>query len=109
MPRAEFLPLVVIGLLFAWWGYRYLRFGSLVGLIVGARIARTIGKVQSQSSMGVRRDLEVHILEAEPGRHPTIAVAETARGWGSRKYGAFKLTAEQAQQLARLLEQAARG
>ena len=109
MSRVAIFPLLVAGTLFAWWGYRYLRYGSLVGLIVGARVARSIGKVESQSSMGVRRELEVHVLEPEPGRHAEVAVAETARSWGGRNYRAFRLTATQAQQLAQLLEQAARG
>jgi uncharacterized protein (DUF2384 family) len=100
-------PILVIGLIVVWWGYRYLRFGSLVGLIVGARVARTIGKVESQSSMGVRRELEVHVLEPEPGQVSMVAVAVTSRTWGSRKYSAFKLSGEQARRLAQLLEQAA--
>jgi hypothetical protein len=36
-------------------------------------------------------------------------VAETTRGNGAWKISAFKLSAEQARELARLLEQAAKG
>lgn len=106
---AFLLPLGVFALVGILFGYRYLRFGSLLGVVVGARVVRTIGKVESQRAMGTRRILEVHVLEPEPGGSSMVAVGETTRGSGSWKFSAFKLSAEEARRLAGLLEQAAKG
>jgi len=89
--------------------HRYLRYGSMLGMAVGARVARSVGKVETERALGTRRTLEVHVLEPEPGAHSMVAVGETTRGSGSYKFSAIKLSAEQARQLAQLLEQAARG
>jgi hypothetical protein len=89
--------------------HRYFRFGSMLGMAVGARVARSVGKVETERAMGTRRILEVHVLEPEPGGHSMVAVGETTRGSGSYKFSAIKLSGEQARQLAQLLEQAAKG
>jgi hypothetical protein len=89
--------------------HRYLRFGSMLGMAVGARVGRSVGKVETERAMGTRRILEVHVLEPEPGAPSMVAVGETTRGTGTYKFAAIKLSAEQARQLAQLLEQAAKG
>ena len=88
---------------------RYLRYGSMLGMAVGARVARSVGRVETERAMGTRRTLEVHVLEPEPGGHSMVAVGETTRGSGSYKFSAIKLSGEQARLLAQLLEQAAKG
>jgi hypothetical protein len=103
------IPLVILLGAFALMAHRYWRYGSMLGMAVGARVARSVGKVETERAMGTRRMLEVHVLEADPGGHTMVAVGETTRGAGSYKFSAIKLSGEQARQLAHLLEQAAKG
>jgi hypothetical protein len=103
------VPLCALIIAFGLMAYRYVRFGSLLGMAVGARVVRSVGKVESERAMGSRRTLEVHVLEPDPAQPSMVAVAETTRGNGAWKISAFKLSAEQARELARLLEQAAKG
>jgi hypothetical protein len=103
------VPLCALVIAFGLVAYRYVRFGSLLGMAVGARVVRSVGKVESERAMGSRRTLEVHVLEPDPAQPSMVAVAETTRGNGAWKISAFKLSAEQARELARLLEQAAKG
>jgi len=103
------LPLLVFASVACVFAYRYLRYGSLLGMTVGARVLREVGKVEAGQTQGLRRILEVHVLEPEPGQPAMVAVGETTRGKGSWKFNAFRLSADQARQLARLLEQAAGG
>jgi len=89
--------------------HRYWQFGSMLGMAVSARVARSVGKVETERAMGTRRMLEVHVLEPEPGAHSMVAVSEITRGSGTYRFSAIKLSGEQARQLAQLLEQAAKG
>src|SRR5881394_3501434 len=72
-------------------GVRYVRFGSMLGMAVGARVLRSVGTVVTERAMGTRRTLEVHVLEPGPGGQSSVAVGETIRGSGSWKFTAFKL------------------
>ena len=49
------------------------------------------------------------MLERELGQGVHVAVGETASTWGSIEFRAMKLSAEDARQLARLLNEAAAG
>jgi hypothetical protein len=103
------IPVVILLAAFVLMAQRYFRFGSMLGMVVGARVTRTLGKIEIKRAMGARRTLEVHVLEPEPGQPSMVALGQTIRGSGSWKFTAFKLSGEQARQLAQLLEQAARG
>ncbi len=100
------LPIVVV---FGFWSYRYFRFGSFLGMSVGARVARTLGSVETERMLGSRRTLKVHLLERELGQPQYIAMSDTTSSRGSWELSAMKLTAEQARSLAKLLDQAAAG
>jgi len=103
------VPVLILLTAFALMALRYRRFGSMLGMAVSARVARSVGKVETERAMGTRRMLEVHVLEPEPGAHSMVAVSEITRGSGTYRFSAIKLSGEQARQLAQLLEQAARG
>ena len=106
---APFAPLAFGVLVLGLFAYRYFRFGSFTGMILGARIAKTVGTVDSQRNWGINVSLGVHVLERELGAPAMIAISETTRGLASRKFAAMKFTPEQARQLAQLLDLAAKG
>lgn len=104
-----FLPFALMACVFAFIVFRYLRFGSFVGMSVGARVTRTLGRVDSVRNMGVKTGLAVHVLEAALGEPAMVAIGEVSSGLGSWTYRAFKLTQDQARALASLLDAAAKG
>lgn len=106
---SRFIPLLFMAVVFSFFIYRYARFGGFVGMSVGARVARTVGSVESMRNMGIKTALAVHVLEPELGQPALVAIGETWKGLASWQYRAFKLTPDQARELARLLETAAKG
>jgi hypothetical protein len=105
----EYSLVLLIAIVIGVWVYRYFRFGSFLGMSVGARVARTLGSVETEHTLGSKRTLTVHLLERELGQPQYIAVGETTSSRGSLEVTAMKLTPEQARRLAKLLEQAANG
>ncbi len=103
------VPLVLFVSIFGFLGYRYFRYGGFLGMIVGARVMRTVGSVQSEKTLGISKRLKVHVLERELGQGVHVALGETASTWGAIEFRATKLSAEEARQLARLLDEAAAG
>ena len=106
---AHFIPFAFLALVLGYFAYRYFQYGGFVGMSVGARVSRTIGKVDSTRNMGIKTALAVHLLEPALGQSAMVAIGETSTGLGSWTYRAFKLTPDQARALARLLETAAKG
>jgi hypothetical protein len=106
---APFLPFAVFAVVIGYMVFRYFRFGSFVGMSVGARVVRKLGTVETVRNMGTKRVLTVYLLERELGGPVTVAMGETAKTFGGWAYTAMKLPAEQARELARLLELAAKG
>jgi hypothetical protein len=97
------LPLGVI----AWLISRVIRFGGLVGALLGARSKEMVGEVQSERASGVRQIFRVHVLETELGQGPMVGLQTTTYAWGSRKTMAARLSPAQARDLAALLTRAA--
>ena len=104
-----FAPLALGFLVLCLFAYRYFKYGSVTGMVLGARVGKTVGTVESQRNWGLHVSLAVHVLERELGGPTMIALGETTRGLLSRRFTAMKFTPEQARQLARLLELAANG
>ena len=102
-------PFTIMACVVGFFAFRYFRFGSFVGMSVGARVMRTLGRVDSVRNMGIKTGLAVHVLEAALGEPAMVAIGEVSSGLGSWTYRAFKLTPDQARALARLLETAAKG
>jgi hypothetical protein len=108
MDDYEFLaPIAVIVLAGGLFAYRYFRYGSLIGVSLGSRVARTLGEVKAERTLGMRRSLKVHLLERELGQPTYVAIGETVSGWASWKQRSMKLSIEEARKLARLLDEAA--
>lgn len=105
----EYSVVLLIAVTIGVWLYRYFRFGSFLGMSVGARVARTLGSVETEQMLGSKRTLKVHLLERELGQPQYIAVSETTSSRVSLEVTAMKLTPEQARCLAKLLDQAAAG
>jgi hypothetical protein len=97
-----FLPLAI----FAYFGWRYFRNGSLVGALLGSRIIDPIGEVDLAPSGMVSRVLRVATLAPTADGSPDVALSITSKA----KFGAslvpFRLSRSQAQQLIELLQRA---
>jgi hypothetical protein len=95
-----FIPLVV----FAIFGWRYFRSGSLVGALLGGRLTETIGEI-SLSSQGISsRVLRVSLMAAPLGQSPELALAITSKAAFGASVVPFKLTHPQALELISLLQ-----
>jgi len=51
------VPLVLFGTIVGYLAYRYFRFGGFLGMIVGARVMRTVGSVRTEKTLGVAKRL----------------------------------------------------
>ena len=107
MPRLDALwpaliPLVAFGF-FAW---RYFRNGNLVGALLGGRIKETIGEVSLQTRGIGSRVLRVQTLEPSDGGPMQVALAITTKSALSGSVTPFKLSQDEARQLATFLQRA---
>jgi hypothetical protein len=97
------LPVAIVGF-FAW---RFIRSGSLTGAMLGGRIARTVGEVQLRSTAFMSSVLKVHVLETKSDATPQVALSIVSKAPLAVSMVPYKLSRDQARQLAALLEQAA--
>jgi hypothetical protein len=97
-----FIPLVV----FAIFGWRYFRNGSLVGALLGGKLIETIGEVSLSSQGTSSRVLRVSLMAAHPGQSPDLALAITSKAAFAASVVPFKLSHVQALELIALLERA---
>jgi hypothetical protein len=88
-------------------GYRIIRHGGFKAAMFGARIEHTVGEVagERQGSMGVA--LRVHALRRDDSEM-LVGIELVARSFASYRMMPVTLTVNQAQQLASLLQNAAR-
>ena len=105
----HFLPLLIPLGIFSYAAYRFFRYGSFIGMMIGARVGRQLGEVDTVSVGGMRQVLKVFALERELGQEAQVAVSMVSKSILSVHLRAMKLTAHRAQELARLLEAAAKG
>ena len=98
------LPLAFVGILV----WRYFRKGSLTGALIGARIASTVGEIDLAAPLGASQVLKVHVLEPGADATSQVALAIVSKAPLAASLVPIKLSREQAQHLATLLEQAAR-
>jgi hypothetical protein len=99
------IPLAIVAYLL----WRLVRYGGVLGAMVGGRVQRKVGEVSAVPIIGVRQIIGVHVLEKELGAAPLIVVSTLSRMRVNSSLKAFKLTPDQARLLARLLGEAAAG
>ena len=88
--------------------YRMLRYGGLRGAMFGAKVERTVGEVPARKQGLLSTVIKVHLLNRDT---PEILVGLefVAKSITSYEMTGFALSAVDAQKLALLLQEAARG
>lgn len=97
-----FVPLVI----FAFFGWRYFKNGSLVGALLGGRLTETIGEISLSSSGLTSRVLRVSLMAAPEGGPKDIALAITSKAKLGASVVPLKLSHAQALELLTLLQRA---
>jgi hypothetical protein len=97
------LPVAIFGF-FAW---RFMRSGSLTGAMLGGRIVNTVGEIALRSSAFTSSVLKVHVFETKSDVTPQVALTIVSKAPLAVSMVPYKLSRDQAKQLAVLLEQAA--
>ena len=99
--------LVVLGLMVVFWGrsfWKVKKAGGMRAALVGGRIQSTLGQVTPNPVAGTM-ELFVHRIAGEDHREVAIEIKQRAGASWSRM--SIPLSAQDAQQLAELLQQAA--
>lgn len=92
----------------AYLGWRYFRSGSLVGALLGGHLKDTVGEISLPSGLG-SRVIRVSTLEPNHGGPLEVAFAITSRTALGGSVVPFRLSREEARQLAALLQKAGDG
>jgi len=110
MPTLDIAWPVLIPLAaFAFFAWRYFKSGSFVGAILGGRLRETMGEISLASKGTTSRVIRVSTFEPNDGGPLEVAVAITSKAALSVSVAPFKLSREEARQLAVLLQKAADG
>jgi hypothetical protein len=102
-------PLLIPLAALAFFGWRYLKSGSLVGALLGGRLKDTVGEISLPSRGAGSRVIRVSTFEPNDGGPLEVALAITSRTALSASVLPFKLSREEARQLAVLLQKAGGG
>jgi hypothetical protein len=97
-----FVPMAI----FAFFAWRYFRYGSLVGALLGGKLTETIGEIPLSSQGLSSRVLRVSLMAAQPGETPELALAITSKAALGASVVPFKLSRTQALELISLLQRA---
>ena len=87
--------------------YRIIRYGGLKAALFGAHVDRTVGEAGGERQGPVSVTLKVHILHRDAGEK-LIGVELVAKSFASYQMLPATLSIASAQQLASLLQEAAR-
>jgi hypothetical protein len=102
----SFFPIIVFAILAGFFLFKRLRYGSWTGAFVNARIERTVGEIELRSSL-ISQKMEVHAMEGTPPTEKFVGLTIASKAFLSASMTPFKLTRQQALDLAALLQQAA--
>lgn len=103
----EALFFVVFAAVLGYFGYRMLRHGGFRGAMFGARIEQTVGEVTGEKQGPMNVALKVHALRRDDSEK-LIGIELVAKSFASYQMMPITLSVSQAQQLASLLQNAAR-
>ena len=99
-------PLIVFAIVAGFLLFKRLKYGSWTGAFVNARIERTIGEIELRSSL-IRQKVEVHAMEGAQPTEKFVGLTIVSKAFLGASMTPFKLTRQQALDLAALLQQAA--
>ena len=89
--------------------FRFIRHGSLTGAFLGGYIKQTVGEIALSKNSFSSRVLKIQTMDAEVGEEPCVALSIISKAPLGVSMAPFKLTATQAKELAKLLQQASGG
>jgi hypothetical protein len=89
--------------------YQAIKNRGLKGAMFGARIARTVGKLDLGKIGPMRTTLKLHQLESQEPGAPTVGIEVVNRSFASYHMLPIRLTSEQTAVLRELLSQAMAG
>ena len=92
----------------AYFAYRFIRFRSLMGALLGGRIVEDIGEIDLASPPLTSYRLKVHIIQSSTDALPEVAMAIVAKAPMGASLSPIRLSKSQAMELAALLERAGR-
>jgi hypothetical protein len=106
MPSFEnFFPLLPLAI-FAFFGYRYFKNGSLVGALLGGRVGETLGEVALASGSFTSRVLKVQLLDDDNSTDPSVILVLTSKAPLAASVAPIKMSRNDARTLAELLMRA---
>lgn len=94
--------LVIVGIIV----WRYIRFGSMTGVQLGAKVESTLGEVEVFRSGSSSRALQVLIVRTVDGRDRFVGLSIVSRAPFLASTVPVKLDSRQAQELVALLQKA---
>jgi hypothetical protein len=103
----ETLFFVIFTAVVGYFGYRMLRHGGFKAAMFGARIEHTVGEVPGEKQGPMSVALKVHALRRD-NSEKLIGIELVAKSFASYQMMPITLSVNQAQQLASLLQNAAR-
>lgn len=99
------IPLVFLGII-GYFIFRYIRSGSLLGAMLGGSIKREVGKVELDRRMMYAHTFNVLRME-DDGGETFVALSVVSKAPLAISMMPYRLTKAQAQEVAKLLQQAA--
>ena len=106
--KSEYLFYAFLALVLGNLAWRYFRSGSFTGAMLGGKIKREIGQVAIASGVASSQNLKVHAMESSDGES-FVGIALVSKAPLAASMVPIKLSRSQAQELARLLQQAVAG
>ncbi len=104
----EYIPLLLIGAVAVFFLWRTVKYGGFKGALFGARIARTVGEVDTTGGRFSRTVLKVHVLEGGAGSKD-VGIEVTSRAAMSYHMMPLSLSITGANELIRSLQAAVDG
>jgi hypothetical protein len=101
----QIFPLIPL-LILAFLAWRYFKNGSLVGALLGGRLAETVGEISLSSSGFSSRVLRVSLIAAPDGGAQDVALAITSKAALGASVVPVRLSHAQALELLALLQRA---
>ncbi len=103
--RLEYVFFAAFAAFVLYFGWRLLRSGSLTGALLGGSIEKEIGEVMLEKGPFHSTRLKVYAMKAPDGER-FVGVSFVAKAALGASMSPFKLTSQQARELAELLSRA---
>jgi len=88
--------------------FRRVKYGSWTGAFLGGTVRRTVGKVDLERMWMTSRTLTVNSMESSDSAEQLVGLVLTSKAPMAVRVSPFKMTREQALDLSRLLQEAAK-